>query len=237
MRSSSKTANLRSSYCCCVVEIMFSLTTAVKMDSNVHELVTMKKTNANFTDGTSFINSSIEKASLSEAAPLITRNNVNMLSGTFEKGIKISSSTSMPCGIMSRWPMRRVARIPAAYKLTIVKTRTQMTPCSAATTPTTRKSSGRTAFTSFTRRRMRMRRAMRISITAWPRSMPSEAAWWWWALSAMTFTSKSRKGTTQESSTELTTIAASNMFQPMSGFCEEKKNNPCLFKRTASSKT
>eukprot|EP00438_Fugacium_kawagutii_P034700 Skav231171 [mRNA] locus=scaffold3252:314625:316283:+ [translate_table: standard] len=75
-----------------VVEIMFSLTTAVRIDSRVQELVTMKKTKANLKVGMSSMMLSNAAASASDWAPLMTRKRVNMLSGTVLKGAVSASS-------------------------------------------------------------------------------------------------------------------------------------------------
>mmetsp|Transcript_15014 Transcript_15014/g.38089 ORF Transcript_15014/g.38089 Transcript_15014/m.38089 type:complete len:94 (+) Transcript_15014:442-723(+) len=93
---------------------MFSLTTAVKIDNKVQELVIMKKTNANLIDGKVFINSSIATDSRDDNDPLMTRNRVNIDSGTVSHGDSMSSGRSMSAGKISLWPIKRVATMPAA---------------------------------------------------------------------------------------------------------------------------
>merc|ERR1719247_652607 len=53
----------------------------------------------------------------------MTRNSVNMLSGTVLKTLALSG-TSTPGGNSSPWPSKRVARMPAAYSVTTVRTKT-----------------------------------------------------------------------------------------------------------------
>mmetsp|Transcript_79892 Transcript_79892/g.207694 ORF Transcript_79892/g.207694 Transcript_79892/m.207694 type:complete len:295 (-) Transcript_79892:924-1808(-) len=112
--SSSSCLIFMSSACCAVAEIMFSLTTAVKMERNVQELVIMKKTKANLIDGRAVISSSIACASGSDSAPLMTRKSVNMLSATERNGFKTSSGISAPGGKIILWPTSRAATMPIA---------------------------------------------------------------------------------------------------------------------------
>mmetsp|Transcript_111534 Transcript_111534/g.204606 ORF Transcript_111534/g.204606 Transcript_111534/m.204606 type:complete len:203 (+) Transcript_111534:607-1215(+) len=172
LRSSSAFAKLISSSCWPVVVIMFSLTTAVRIDRSVQELVIMKNTKHSFSAGTLSMRRSMATDSASDAAPLMTRNKVNMLLGTVLKGFKILSGTSAPGGKPSFFPMRLVARMPIAYKVTMVSTRTHITPCRAAMTPVTRIKRGWMDLTSFARRRMRISRNMRMSIMTFPKLIP-----------------------------------------------------------------
>mmetsp|Transcript_42109 Transcript_42109/g.65721 ORF Transcript_42109/g.65721 Transcript_42109/m.65721 type:complete len:203 (-) Transcript_42109:83-691(-) len=111
-RSSSSDAILNSSLCCRVVLIMLSLTTAVNIDNNVQELVTMKKMKPNLTDGNAAMSSSRATASSSDSAPLITRKRINILSGTVLN--TAAPSGDFPGGNSKPWPSKRVDNIPAA---------------------------------------------------------------------------------------------------------------------------
>mmetsp|Transcript_22963 Transcript_22963/g.53180 ORF Transcript_22963/g.53180 Transcript_22963/m.53180 type:complete len:219 (-) Transcript_22963:769-1425(-) len=218
---------------------MFSLTTAVKMDNRVQELVTMKKTNANLKVGMLSIMLSIAADSWSDWAPLITRKSVNMLSGTVLNGKMNDSSTTCSESKIILWPMRRVVKMPIAYSVTTVNTSTHTTPWTAAVTLTTRMYRGRTDFTSFASRRIRSNRNRRINIISCPTLTPEAclllwlSLWWPWNDFLATF----NKGTSHESPAELTTIAKSRRFQIRSGLSQEKKSQPSRFIRTTSSKT
>mmetsp|Transcript_38496 Transcript_38496/g.76323 ORF Transcript_38496/g.76323 Transcript_38496/m.76323 type:complete len:212 (-) Transcript_38496:1126-1761(-) len=107
-RSSSSHCSFSSCSWTPVLVIIFSLTTAVRIDNKVHELVIMKNTNANFSVGNASKTVSIAFASCSDSALLMTRNSVNMLSGTVLKGVTISSSMKESCGNANLWPIRLV---------------------------------------------------------------------------------------------------------------------------------
>mmetsp|Transcript_19532 Transcript_19532/g.41615 ORF Transcript_19532/g.41615 Transcript_19532/m.41615 type:complete len:218 (-) Transcript_19532:96-749(-) len=113
-RSSSALLILSSSSCFSVVEIMLSLTTAVKMDNRVQELVIMKKTKPNLSVGIAPIRPSIATASSSDWAPFMSLKSKNMLSGTVAKGSKMLSSISDASEKIIPWPMRRVAMMATA---------------------------------------------------------------------------------------------------------------------------
>jgi len=99
--------------CLWVVVIMFSLTTAVRMESSVQELATRKKTKAKRTVGTLPMRPSTAVASSTDSAPFMRRKSRNMLSGTVAKGsVMKPSGDSEPK--MRPWPTRRVARMPTA---------------------------------------------------------------------------------------------------------------------------
>mmetsp|Transcript_65267 Transcript_65267/g.155790 ORF Transcript_65267/g.155790 Transcript_65267/m.155790 type:complete len:243 (-) Transcript_65267:752-1480(-) len=222
-----------------VVEIMFSLTTAVRMERRVQLLVTIKKTKANLKVGMLSMMLSRAADSESDWAPLITRKRVNMLSGTVLNGSIKDSSTSWPISKIILWPMSRVVRMPMAYKVTTVSTSTQTTPCTAAVTLTTRMYRGLTDFTSFARRRIRSSRSKRISIISCPTFTP----WAAWCFSEICsglvkdFLATLMIGTSQESPAEESTMAISSRFHTMSGLSQEKNSRPRRFRRTTSSKT
>mmetsp|Transcript_88382 Transcript_88382/g.250476 ORF Transcript_88382/g.250476 Transcript_88382/m.250476 type:complete len:319 (+) Transcript_88382:128-1084(+) len=223
--SSSAVAIRSSCSCLPVVEIMFSLTTAVKMDSNVQELVIMKKTKPNLTVGISPMTASMAVDSSSDCTPFISLKRRNMLSGTVRKGLRIASSTlSLPSPKMMPCPMRRVVAMPMPYRVMIVRTRTQSTPCIAASMPITRLKSGLTHFTSLRSRRMRMRRSMRIIST-------KLASWSCGSSSPVPHRAPlamSRTGTSHWSTTELATITKSSQFQPQSALtknCQPSRLN------------
>mmetsp|Transcript_20155 Transcript_20155/g.39361 ORF Transcript_20155/g.39361 Transcript_20155/m.39361 type:complete len:216 (-) Transcript_20155:1279-1926(-) len=91
-----------------VLVIIFSLTTAVRIDRSVQELVIIKNTKANFNVGNVSKMASIAAASLSDEAPLITRKRVNMLSGTVLNGMMTSSEIWASGGNASLCPIKLV---------------------------------------------------------------------------------------------------------------------------------
>mmetsp|Transcript_126223 Transcript_126223/g.252135 ORF Transcript_126223/g.252135 Transcript_126223/m.252135 type:complete len:249 (+) Transcript_126223:996-1742(+) len=233
--SSSSDCSFNSCSWCWVLVIIFSLTTAVRIDRSVQELVIMKNTNANFSDGNVSRMLSMAVDSFSEEAPLITRKSVNMLSGTVAKGCRTSSGMSCPGGKASLCPIKLVVMMPMPYNVTMVNTSTHTTPWNADTILVTSMNRGRTDLTSLTRRKIRNNRSILMSIITLLRLIPSFPS------SGPTPKSDFRRivtsGVTQESATELHTMKESRIFQVMSGLLKRKNSIPNVLIRTESSNT
>mmetsp|Transcript_8623 Transcript_8623/g.27009 ORF Transcript_8623/g.27009 Transcript_8623/m.27009 type:complete len:244 (-) Transcript_8623:731-1462(-) len=207
-----------------VTAIMFSLTTAVRMDSMAHSLIITKIMNTTFVIGSEF-----SSGSRMLLWPSITVNSTKMLSGT---ELKISATSSGGLSLKTSPSLNSFTeRRAKKYSTTIVRTNTQTMPAIACAMPLRRLKSCGTCRTSRTSRSTRNSRAIRRMTMKWPILPNCPDA----GFPLIMVDMNDKAGTNHWSRMPPTTTMKSSQFHN-SSVRSQKKRSPAFFSRTASSR-